>query len=82
MIQIPVTIQVAVSKQITSRKDGKKYVVIEGSMLGIGVFKMLVNESKVPDDLEGKTVKALFTIGINKDLSPILRFVGIDGYAG
>lgn len=82
MIQIPVTITVALSKQITSRKDGKKYVAIEGMLMGVGVFKMLVAEGKVPDDLEGKTCKAIFSLGVDKNLNPSLRFVGIDGYVG
>lgn len=81
MIQIPITFQVAVSKRIVSKKDGKVYNSIEGMALGLGIFKLFVPEEKIPDNIEGRTVKAQFTIGVDRDFNLALRFVGIDGYA-
>lgn len=79
MFQIPINIQVAVSKRIVSKKDNRAYNAIEGMAAGIGVFKLFVPEEKVPDKIEGKTVRAQFTIGVDKNLNLSLRFVGIDG---
>ena len=79
MLQIPITFQVAVSKRIVSKKDGRAYNAIEGMALGIGIFKMFVPEEKIPDQIEGKNVRAMFTIGVDKNLNLALRFVGIDG---
>lgn len=81
MIQIPITFQVAVSKRIVSRKDGKAYNAIEGMAVGIGIFKLFVPEEKIPDQIEGKNVRAKFIVGVDKDFNLALRFAGIDGYA-
>lgn len=79
MIQIPIEISVAVSKRIVSKKDNKAYCAIEGLAAGIGIFKMFVPESKVPDNLEGRSAKATFTIGVDRNFNLALRFVGIEG---
>lgn len=82
MIHVPVTLSVAVAKPITSKKDGKKYVALEGMIFGLGIFKILLPENKVPDQLEGKTCNATFAVTIGQDLRPSLRFVGFDGFVG
>lgn len=79
-MNIPLTFTVAASRAFTS-KDGKKYVSLEGSAIGIGIFKILVDERAVPDQLEGKTVKANFNLIVDRDFRLALRFAGIDGYA-
>lgn len=70
-IKIPFT--VGVSQKIVSKKDGRKWNKIDGTALGIGVFSLLVEEKKVPDEIEGKTVTAVFKIGIDKSFKPYLR---------
>ena len=68
MIHVPVTLSVAVAKPITSKKDGKKYVAVEGMIFGLGIFKILLPENKVPDQLEGRTCRATFAVTIGQDL--------------
>ena len=71
-VKIPFT--VGVSQKIVSKKDGKKWNKIHGTALGIGVFSLFVEDSKVPDEIEGKTVTAVFKVGIDKNFRPYLRF--------
>lgn len=75
-IKIPFT--VAVSQKIISKKDGRAWNKIEGLALGIGVFSLFIAEEKVPDNLEGKQVTAVFKIGIDKAFKPYLRFSHFD----
>jgi len=70
-IKIPFT--VAVSKKIVSKKDGRQWNKIEGVALDIGVFSLFVEESKVPDEIEGRQVTAIFKIGIDRAFKPYLR---------
>ena len=70
-VKIPFT--VGVSQKIISKKDGRKWNKIEGTALGIGIFSLFVEESKVPDEIEGKTVTAIFKIGVDKGFKPYLR---------
>ena len=75
-IKIPFT--VGVSQKIISKKDGRAWNKIEGTALGIGIFSLLVEESKVPDEIEGKTVTAIFKIGVDKGFKPYLRLDRFD----
>lgn len=66
----------------TARKydyEGKKYVEISGILAGLGLFKMSVSESLVPDDLEGQEVTAVWNIGVDrKTFKPYFRFSGFE----
>lgn len=75
-VKIPLT--VGVSQKIVSKKDGRVWNKVEGTALGIGIFSLFVEESKVPDDIEGKTVTAIFKIGIDKSFKPYLRLHKFD----
>ena len=75
-IKIPFT--VGVSQKIISKKDGRAWNKIEGLALGIGVFSLFIAEEKVPDNLEGRQVTAIFKIGIDKAFKPYLRFDRFD----
>ena len=75
-VKIPFT--VGVSQKIVSKKDSRVWNKIEGTALGIGIFSLFVEESKVPDEIEGKTVTAIFKIGIDKLFKPYLRLDRFD----
>lgn len=75
-VKIPFT--VSVSQKITSKKDGRKWNKVVGTALGIGIFSLFVEEEKVDDDIEGKTVTAIFKIGIDKLFKPYLRLDRFD----
>lgn len=70
-VKIPFTC--AVSQKIVSKKDGREWNKLQGSALGIGLFSLFVAEEKVPDDIEGKTLTAVFKVGVDKNFSPYLR---------
>lgn len=74
--KIPFT--VAVSKKIISKKDGRAWNKLEGILMGVGIYQTLVPEEKVPDDLEGSQVTAVFKVGIDRDFRPYLRFERFD----
>lgn len=71
-MKIPFT--VAVSQKIISKKDGRAWNKIEGIVLGKGILSLFLEEEKVPDNLEGKQVTAVFKFGIDKNFRPYLRF--------
>lgn len=75
-VKIPFT--VGVSQKIISKKDGRAWNKIEGLALGVGIFSLFLEEEKVPDNLEGKQVTAVFKIGIDKAFKPYLRFSHFD----
>lgn len=75
-IKIPFT--VAVSQKIVSKKDGRVWNKIEGVALGIGVFSLFVEEEKVPDEIEGRQVTAIFKIGVDRAFKPYLRLDRFD----
>ena len=77
-MEIKIPFSVAVSQKIVSKKDGRHWNKIEGVALGIGVFSLLVEESKVPDEIEGRQVTAIFKIGIDKLFKPYLRLDRFD----
>ena len=60
-----------------SGKDGRKWVKLEGILLGYGIFSTLMEEKYVPDSIEGTLVTAVFQLGISKDFKPYLRLVEI-----
>lgn len=70
-IKIPFT--VGISQKIVSKKDGRHWNKIQGTALGIGIFSLFVEESKVPDEIEGKNCTAIFRIGVDRDFKPYLR---------
>lgn len=70
-VKIPFT--VGVSQKIVSKKDGRHWNKVEGTALGIGIFSLFVEEEKVPDEIEGKEVVAIFKIGIDRAFKPYLR---------
>lgn len=72
-MEIKVPFTVGVSQKIVSRKDGRVWNKIQGTALGIGIFSLLVDEKKVPDEIEGKTVTAIFKIGVDNSFKPYLR---------
>ncbi|EKD83301.1 MAG: hypothetical protein ACD_39C00758G0003 [uncultured bacterium] len=79
-MNIPLTITVAASRAYTG-SDNKRYVELQGVAVGVGVFKTSVPESLVPDQVEGKTCKATFILGVDRNFKFTVRFGGIDGYA-
>lgn len=79
-MNIPITFTVHASEQFTS-KAGKRFVKLTGVGLGLGLFQFIVPEEKIPDALEGKTIKANFKLYIARDFSVRFGFDGIDGYA-
>lgn len=60
-----------------SGKDGRRWVKLEGILLGHGIFSTLMDEKYVPDNIEGTLVTAVFSLGISKDFKPYLRLVEI-----
>lgn len=77
-MEIKVPFAVGVSQKIISKKDGRAWNKIQGTALGIGIFSLFVEESKVPDEIEGKTVTAVFKIGIDNNFKPYLRLHRFD----
>lgn len=77
-MEIKVPFAVGVSQKIISKKDGRAWNKIQGTALGIGIFSLFVEESKVPDEIEGKTVTAVFKIGIDSNFKPYLRLHRFD----
>jgi len=77
-MNIPITLTVHTSERFASRKDGKEYVKITGSGAGLGLFQFIVPEGRIPDDLEGKQVKARFKLYIGRDFSVRFGFDGIE----
>lgn len=75
-VKIPFT--VAVSQKITSKKDGRVWNKIEGLALGVGIFSLFVEEEKVPDNVEGCQITAIFKVGIDKNFKPYLRLDRFD----
>lgn len=80
-MKIPMILKVHASTPFTSSKDGKKYVKITGTGAGLGLFQFIVPEVKVPDDLEGKEIKAVFSLYIGRDFSVRFGFEKIEGYS-
>jgi len=80
-MKIPITFTVHASEAFTARITGKRFVKLIGLGLGLGLFQFIVPEEKIPDSLEGKTIKARFKLYIGKDFSVKFGFEGIDGYA-
>lgn len=82
-MNIPLTVTVAASRPFEFSKDGysKRLVKIQGSAVGLGIFEFLVDEKKVPDNLEGTTCKAIFELYIDRNFKIGVRFKGFDGYA-
>lgn len=78
-MKIPITFTVHASEQFTS-KAGKRFVKLTGVGVGLGLFQFVVPEEKIPDALEGKTLKAMFKLYIGRDFSVRFGFEGIDGY--
>jgi len=79
-MNIPMTFTVHASEQFTS-KAGKRFVKLTGVGVGLGLFQFVVPEERIPDPLEGKTLKAKFKLYIGRDFSVRFGFEGIDGYA-
>lgn len=79
---IPMTFTVHASERFTSKKDGRSYVKITGTGLGLGLFQFIVPEEKIPDSLEGKVIKAKFKLYVGRDFSVKFGFEGVDGYVG
>lgn len=77
-MEVKIPFSVGVSQKIVSKKDGREWNKIQGTALGIGIFSLFVEESKVPDNIEGKTVTAIFKVGIDKDFKPYLRLDRFD----
>lgn len=75
-VKIPFT--VAISQKIVSKKDGRVWNKIEGILLGVGIYSFMLAEEKVPDNLEGSQVMAIFKVGIDKNFRPYLRFDRFD----
>lgn len=75
-VKIPFT--VAISQKIVSKKDGRVWNKIEGILLGVGIYSFMLPENKVPDNLEGSQVTAIFKVGIDKTFRPYLRFDRFD----
>lgn len=75
-IKIPFT--VSVSQKITSKKDGRVWNKIEGLALGVGIFSLFVEEEKVPDNIEGCQVTAIFRVGVDRSFKPYLRLDRFD----
>lgn len=73
MAEVKIPFRVGVSKKIVSKKTGKVWNKVEGTALGIGIFSLFVEEEKVPDEIEGKEVTAIFKIGIDRAFKPYLR---------
>lgn len=80
-MQIPITFTVHASERFTSKKDGRSYVKITGTGVGLGLFQFIVSEEKIPDSLEGKQVKAVFSLYVGRDFSVRFGFDKIEGYA-
>ena len=80
-MKIPIVLKVHASSAFTSSKDGKKYVKVTGTGASLGLFQFIVSEGKIPDDLEGKEVKAVFSLYIGRDFSVRFGFDKIEGYA-
>jgi len=78
-MNIPITFTVHASEQFTS-KAGKRFVKLTGVGLGLGLFQFVVPEEKIPDALEGKTLKVRFKLYVGRDFSIHFGFEGIDGY--
>lgn len=78
-MNIPITFTVHASEQFTS-KAGKRFVKLTGVGFGLGLFQFVVPEERIPDSLEGKTLKAKFKLYIGRDFSVRFGFEGIDGY--
>lgn len=77
-MEIKIPFVVGVSQKIVSKKDGRAWNKISGTALGIGIFSLFVEESKVPDEIEGKQVTAVFKIGIDNAFKPYLRLHRFD----
>jgi hypothetical protein len=60
-------------KKLLAKKTGKVWNKVEGTALGIGIFSLFVEAEKVPDEIEGKEVIAIFKIGIDRAFKPYLR---------
>ena len=75
-VKIPFTI--AVSQKIISKKDGRVWNKIDGILLGVGIYSFFLEEEKVPDNIEGSQVTAVFKVGIDKGFKPYLRFDRFD----
>lgn len=81
-MNIPITLSVHASDKFSSKKDGKCYVKITGTAASLGLFQFIVPEERVPDQLEGRVIKARFKLYVGRDFSVRFGFDGIDGYAG
>jgi len=81
MLSIPFSMNVSASKPFTARTNGKNYVKLSGTVLGLGLCEIVVPEEKIPDQLEGKTINAEFELYVGRDFSIKLGFKGVTGYA-
>lgn len=79
-MNIPIVLTVHASERFSSKKDGKSYVKITCTGAGIGLFQFIVSEDKIPDHLEGKTLKARFKLYVGRDFSVKFGFGGVEGY--
>lgn len=78
-MEFPFTFTCAASK--AKDINGSRLVEITGMAAGMGIFRFWTAEKNVPDNLEGKIVKAIFGIGVDRNFKLVLRFKGIEGYA-
>ncbi len=79
-MKVTLPLQVAISKPFNG-KDGRRWVKLEGILLGVGIISTILKEEMVPDSIEGKTVTSVFSIGVSKEFKPYLRLVEIsDSY--
>lgn len=58
--------------------DGKRFVTVQGTIQGIGIFKQTIPESYVPDNLEGKSCTFVFDIGVDYKFKPCLKLKSIE----
>lgn len=80
-MNIPIVFNVSASEKFTRKSDGKTFIKITGVGAGLGLFQFVVTEDKIPDSLEGKTIKAKFKLYIDRTFSVRFGFEGIEGYA-
>lgn len=79
-MNIPITFTVHASERFVS-KSGKSFVRLTGVGGGLGLFQFVVPEEKVPDSLEGKTIKARFKLYVDRNFSVRFGFEEVEGYA-
>jgi len=73
-MQIEVPFTVASSNSFASKKDGKRYVKVAGSVAGFGIFQFILSENKVPDEIEGKKFVVRFKCYVDREFNLKLGF--------